>query len=186
MAQVLGALIGSEFVAVSESAMAAELGELVVQDLVGVDEWEDHLQQTILEKHELAETLKFQLIKARQGQGIYRKRVTVIEKECRITHVNNPAHLIASHCKPWRDADDAERLDGENGLLLTPSIDHLFDRGFISFENNGSLLVSPVAHQPSLNRMGIDTTCSVNVGGFSSGQKSYLEYHRNSVFLQKR
>ncbi|GMW05571.1 MAG: hypothetical protein AMXMBFR8_03680 [Nevskiales bacterium] len=40
-----------------------------------------------------------------------------------------------------------ERLDGENGLLLTPTIDHLFDRGFISFEGDGRLLVSPVAHQ---------------------------------------
>jgi hypothetical protein len=64
-------------------------------------------------------------------------------------------HLRASHCKPWRDSDDSERLDGENGLLLTPSIDHLFDRGFISFENNGRLLVSPVAHQPSLEKMGV-------------------------------
>jgi len=40
-------------------------------------------------------------------------------------------HLVASHCKPWRDSTNGERLDGENGLLLTQSIDHLFDRGFI-------------------------------------------------------
>jgi hypothetical protein len=39
-------------------------------------------------------------------------------------------------------------------LLLTPTIDHLFDRGFISFEADGKLLVSPVAHGPSLERIG--------------------------------
>jgi putative restriction endonuclease len=61
-----------------------------------------------------------------------------IERCCRITGVNNLAHLRASHCKPWRDSNNEERLHGENGLLLTPTIDHLFDRGFISFENAGS------------------------------------------------
>ena len=49
------------------------------------------------------------------------------------------SHLLASHCKPWRDASNEERLDGENGLLLTPSIDHLFGRGFIAFEDTGAL-----------------------------------------------
>ena len=54
-------------------------------------------------------------------------------------------------------------------LLLMPSIDHLFDRGFIGFEGNGNLIVSPVAHLPSLKRMGISTRGTVNVGGFTAG-----------------
>jgi transposase len=58
-------------------------------------------------------------------------------------------HLRASHIRPWRDSDNEARLDGENGLLLTPTIDHLFDRGFISFEDDGRLLISPVAHPQS-------------------------------------
>jgi predicted restriction endonuclease len=98
--------------------------------------------------------------------------------------VDNPVHLRASHCKPWRDATNEERLNGENGLLLTPSIDHLFDRGFIGFEDNGMLIVSPVAHRPSLQRMGIETERVTNVGGFTSGQKQFLDFHRNSVFLR--
>src|SRR6266700_744666 len=104
------------------------------------------------------------------------QRVMMIERRCRVTLVENPLHLIASHCKPWRDATDEERLDGENGLLLTPSIDHLFDRGFIGFENSWVVLISPVAHQPSLQRMGIDTTRAVNVGEFTSGQKQFLDF----------
>jgi hypothetical protein len=78
-----------------------------------------------------------------------------------------------------------ERLDGENGLLLTPSIDHLFDRGFIiSFQNNGELIVSPVAYTPSLERMGVSTRETVNVGSFSPGQQRFLEYDRDGVFLR--
>ena len=100
------------------------------------------------------------------------------------TEDENPVHLIASHCKPWRDSTNEERLDGENGLLLTPSIDHLFDRGFIGFENDGNLIISPVAHRPSLQRLGIDTMRVVNVGGFTSGQKQFLDFHRDAVLLQ--
>jgi hypothetical protein len=106
-----------------------------------------------------------------------------IEQRCRITGVDKPVHLIASHCKPWRDCSNEERLNGENGLLLTPSIDHLFDRGFIGFEDSGRLILSPVAHRPSLERMGIETTKPVNVGTFTEGQCRFLDFHRNSVLL---
>lgn len=109
-----------------------------------------------------------------------------VEKRCRITGVDRIEYLRASHCKPWRDSSDPERLDGENGLLLTPTIDHLFDRGFISFEARGQLLVSPVAHRPSLERMGVPLSERVNVGAFSEGQRRYLEYHRERVFLESR
>jgi putative restriction endonuclease len=75
-------------------------------------------------------------------------------------------------------------LNGENGLLLTPSIDHLFDRGFISFEDSGRLIIAPVAHTQSLQRMGVATDQAVNVGAFSEGQRQFLDYHRNSVLLR--
>ena len=94
-----------------------------------------------------------------------------IERRCRVTGVTHLEHLRASHCKPWRDASNEERLDGENGLLLTPNADHLFDRGFIGFENNGDVLISPVADRESLARMGLDTNRAINVGHFGDGQK---------------
>ncbi len=128
--------------------------------------------------------LQVALVVARRGQGLFRERVQGRESFCRVTRVDRPEHLRASHCKPWRDSNHEERLNGENGLLLTPSIDHLFDRGFISFEDDGRLLVSPVAHVPSLQRMGVAATEDVNVGSFSSGQKPFLEFHRDSVFLR--
>jgi len=126
------------------------------------------------------------IIQARRGQGLFRQRVSVLERRCRITGVSNPEHLRASHCKPWRDCKNEERLDGENGLLLTPSIDHLFDRGFIGFEATGALLISPVAHRPSLERMGVNVSERINVGGFAEGQRGYLEWHQEYVFLRSR
>jgi putative restriction endonuclease len=94
--------------------------------------------------------------------------------------------LVASHTKPWRDSTNEERLDGENGLLLTPTIDHLFDKGFISFEDKGDLIVSPVVDQPSLVKMGIDPKEKMNVGVFSEGQRSFLDYHRENVLRMSR
>jgi HNH endonuclease len=107
-----------------------------------------------------------------------------IEKRCRTTGVDFPSHPLASHCKPWRDSSNEERLNGENGLLLRPCIDHLFDRGFIGFEDSGDLIISPVAHKPSLHRMGVETERLINVGVFTDGQKQFLEFHRNAVLLR--
>jgi predicted restriction endonuclease len=151
-----------------------------------VSEWEDHVRRSIELDSSLPDTQRQAVIQARRGQGIFRQRVSMLERRCRITGVSNPEHLRASHCKPWRDSSNEERLDGENGLLLTPSIDHLFDRGFIGFEGTGALLISPVAHTPSLERMGVRTGDQMNVGAFAEGQRRYLEWHREYVFLQSR
>lgn len=155
--------------------------EKTVQDIL---RWEDHIAQQIATEPDINDTEREALIMARRGQGTFKKNVRRLETCCRVTRVQRVEHLIASHCKPWRDCEShQERLDGENGLLLTPSIDHLFDRGFISFENDGRLLLSPVAHTESLRRMGIPVDEVHNVGRFANGQKQYLEFHRENVFL---
>ena len=179
LAETLIGLIGDE---VAPIAVAARDVKPVSAD--DLDFWERRLEQQLIVGPTVAETDRLALIRARKGQGLFKERVSEIESKCRITGVTNPVHLIASHCKPWRDATNEERLNGENGLLLTPSIDHLFDRGFIGFEDNGRLIISPVAHRPSLERMGIHTADVVNVGGFTSGQKQFLDFHRNAVLLQ--
>ncbi|MCE9637082.1 MAG: HNH endonuclease [Planctomycetes bacterium] len=145
--------------------------------------WESREEQALRTSAAVSETDRVALILSRRGQGLFRRNVRSIERACRVTGVDNPEHLIASHCKPWRHADNSERLDGENGLLLTPAVDHLFDRGFISFEDNGELLVSPVADTHSLARMGISPNERVRVGAFSAGQRHYLEYHRSEILL---
>ena len=88
-------------------------------------------------------TERTQLVAARLGQGMFKDRVARFEPACRVTGVANPRHLIASHMKPWRSSNNEERLSGANGLLLSPHIDHLFDRGLITFLNSGKLVTSP-------------------------------------------
>jgi putative restriction endonuclease len=179
--EVLMGVIGSEAQPIRAAAGDAN-AEITVQAAnADAELWEHHLQ--VEGDPRIPETEREQLIIARQGQGLFKQRVMELENRCRITLVANPSHLRASHCKPWRDSNNAERLNGENGLLLTPSIDHLFDRGFISFENDGRLIVSPVADHHSLNRMGVETDRIVHVGPFSEGQRGFLDYHRSANLM---
>jgi len=185
LAQELFALIGFEGRQFWERASQTGT-QYIPRTPDDIQNWEEHIRLGIETDTHILETEKSSLILARRGQGLFRQNVSLIEHACRITKVDRPEHLIASHCKPWRDSTNEERLDGENGLLLTPSVDHLFDRGFISFDNDGSLLISPVAHKPSLARMGIPMDRLLNVGQFSSGQRKYLDFHRDAVFLKSR
>jgi putative restriction endonuclease len=185
-ANVLAGLIGEEagsFMSPRKVGVALMKGDGIVSG-DDLDYWEHRLEERVAVDGSIQETDREAIIRARRGQGLFKQRVMQIEKRCRITGVDNPAHLLASHCKPWRDSSNEERLNGENGLLLTPSIDHLFDRGFIGFEDSGELIVSPVAHRASLERMGVETARVVNVGGFSEGQRRFLDFHRTAVLLR--
>jgi hypothetical protein len=180
--QVLADLIGGEVRQLMQMSVATDV---IGNFGTAVVEWEEHLRDEIASNRTLAKTEKEQVILARRGQGLFRQNVQRLERVCRVTKVDHPEHLRASHCKPWRDCEsNEEQLNGENGLLLTPSIDHLFDRGFISFEGKGELPISPVAHHTSLSRMGVATAERIKVGSFSEGQREFLEFHRNYVFLK--
>lgn len=149
-----------------------------------ITEVEDVLESSIENLPDIGATEKDQIIKARRGQGRFRENVQGFEKGCRISGVTHAQFLIASHIKPWRVATNQERVDGENGLLLSPNIDFLFDRGFISFGDDGTLLISPVADKSCLRRLGIPIDGSINVGTFSPKQQKYLSFHRRNVFLE--
>ena len=123
---------------------------------------------------------KIQVTKSRRGQGIFKSNVRLIENHCRITGVTSIKHLRASHIKPWAASNNEEKLDGSNGLLLSPHVDHLFDRGFISFKDSGDLLMSGKLNPIVLDKWSIAPY--QNVGGFIDSQKSYLEYHRDLIF----
>lgn len=186
LALELTSLIGGEARSIVHANRTADADDFTMADVPpDVDEWEEHLVELLKADRKLSDTQREAVVLARRGQGLFKRNVQRIETKCRITGVSRPEHLVASHCKPWRDCQSYDdRIVGENGLLLTPSIDHLFDRGLISFEDSGELLISPVAHRNSLQRMGVPTENLSNVGSFSHGQRVFLEYHRERVFLQ--
>ncbi len=179
---VLIGLIGAEARAIVSGLRTAS--EPTISPAIGLFEWEEHTLDQVKADNSLTETDRLAIVLARKGQGVFKQRVMRIESHCRVTGVRALEHLRASHCKPWRDANNDERLDGENGLLLTPTIDHLFDRGFIGFENSGKVIVSPIVHVESIRRMGIDSANPPMVGTFTEGQRKYLEYHRENVLLR--
>ncbi len=159
-------------------------GGTLISDPDSLTEWEERLQQRIAASDSIPETTRRDLILARRGQGQFKQNVARLEARCRLTGVTNPTHLIASHIKPWRESNDEERLAGTNGLLLTPSIDHLFDRGFISFDDDGVTMISPVADPEALPRMGVVLDRRLFAGSFSPEQQRFLEYHRREIFLR--
>lgn len=171
MAAVLAELIGSEYATVLDPASTVE---------ESVEELGDRAEEIIRGRSDLTSTSKDQLIRVRRGQGVFKTNVRLYEKTCRVTGVAEISHLRASHIKPWCVSDDQEKLDGCNGLLLAPHVDHLFDRGFISFTSQGDLLVSEKLPNTILNRWGI--ALSLNVGRFNTEQARYLEYHRQNIF----
>lgn len=138
------------------------------------------IELEIQTRHLEGDPEKIQLIKSRRGQGIFKANVRLVENHCRVTGVKNIKHLRASHIKPWSVSSKEEKLDGFNGLLLSPHVDHLFDRGFISFKNDGDLLVSRELNPIVLEQWKIAD--SVNVGSFKASQTRYLEFHRDMVF----
>ena len=156
---------------------------------------DDRVEKSIREDAGLDSTVKLQVLQARRGQGKFRSNVEQIETACRLTRITNPSLLIASHIKPWRSCQTAdERLDGMNGLLLTPDADLLFDRGFITFQNDGEVRVSSRFDTEDLRRLGLGDLALPRVGfseapmpwrtaAFASEQWAYLDYHRKAVYV---
>jgi hypothetical protein len=157
------------------------LTSLSDQDVIA-DAAEEQAQTAIQGRTDIGATQKAQMVLARRGQGIFRSNVRLNEKGCRVTGVTDQRFLIASHIKPWRLSDDREKLDGCNGLLLSPHIDHLFDKGYISFSDDGTILKSIKLPKEVWDGWGL--TDESNAGGFNDAQKSYLEFHRKSIFCR--
>ena len=122
-------------------------------------------------------TEKEALIKARLGHGQFRRSVELIEPACRVTGLNKKDFLIASHIKSWKDSDNFERLDGANGLLLSPHIDKLLDRHWISFTKEGKLIWKSEMAKLALDKWGIKG-CKI-LKPLLSKQESYIKYHRS-------
>ena len=172
--------------------MAATLGNLLcgeVERIVGTiigsagRELADDAAEVALQlRTDMSAARKLDLLKSRHGQGAFRTNLELQEHSCRVTGVLDRRHLSARHIKPWSRCDDSEKLDGANGLLFSPHIAHLFERGYIAFTDEGDLLVSLELNPFVLENLQI--RLPLNVGGFSPQQCHFLAYHRQEVFQQ--
>jgi len=137
-------------------------------------------EQKIQSDSILSDTEKDSLIKSRRGQGIFKKNVKQIYPRCYLTGITSTEFLRASHVKPWAKSTNQERLDGNNGLLLVPHLDHLFDYGYISFKENGELLLSPLI--PEEIQKQYNLTAFKGAFSLNQEQEKYMDYHRTYRF----
>ena len=124
----------------------------------------------------LPETERRATIDARLGQGKYRQELIGVWGRCAVTKCKSEQLLRASHIKPWRDSNKGERLDKFNGLLLTPALDHLFDRGLISFDDEGGILLSSQLKQVDALLLGVRD--DMKLCYVDEKHKPYLAEHR--------
>ncbi|QIW15636.1 restriction endonuclease [Pasteurellaceae bacterium RH1A] len=120
-------------------------------------------------------------LRARQGQGEYRRKLLEQCPFCPITSISDDRLLIASHIKPWAKSNDFEKTDPYNGFMFTPTIDHLFDRGFITFTDNKEMLLSPFLSKMTYSKLGLSDHKKYPLLNID-GREHYLEYHRREIW----
>lgn len=142
-------------------------------------QWADSIEEDVAaieQDRSIPETTRKALIDARRGHGTFRKKLDIIwENACAATSCTVREVLRASHIKPWRQSTDKERLDPNNGILLSANIDILFDRGLVSFDDSGRMLVSSRLATSERRALGLPAHLRRTP---DARQLPYLKYHR--------
>ena len=134
----------------------------------------------ILELNLPSVTERSGLVTSRVGQGAYRKRIIHRwEYKCAVTNFNKLDILIASHIVPWAQSNDNERLDVNNGILLSPTYDALFDKHLITFDHKGKIILSDKIEHSAYQKIGV--TGNEQIHELSQYNIHYLDRH-NQVF----
>lgn len=122
------------------------------------------------------------LVKVRANQSVFRERLLARYHHCCLCNVENQALLIASHIKPWVASAADEKLDSDNGFLLCPNHDALFDGGYISFEDDGKIIISDRLSQKDCIFTNVFSGMHIEL---TDKNKKYLAYHRKNIFANK-
>ena len=132
-----------------------------------------------MEELQLKGEVKEAVVKLRVNQNAFRNLLLNKFEHCALCKVNQPELLVASHIKPWRNSSPEEKLDRDNGFLMCPNHDLLFDRGLISFDDDGNILISSKLTKESRDSLGIKDDLKIQL---SERNKEYLQYHRENIF----
>jgi hypothetical protein len=122
------------------------------------------------------------VIVARVGQDVFREAlIEYWDGACAVVPLDVVALLRASHAKPWAKCDtDAERLDVYNGLLLVPNLDAAFDGGWITFDDDGRIRLSPELKPKAADIMALRP--DLRLRRIEDGHRKYLAFHREYMF----
>jgi len=127
----------------------------------------------------IEETEKLRYVKARIGHSKLKEILVKKEKCCKICGLSDTRFLIASHIKPWSKSTRDQRLDLNNVLLLCPHHDSVFDKGYITFDQNGLMMIS--------SELTLETRALLNLNPerkveLSDKQSEYILWHRENIF----
>lgn len=120
------------------------------------------------------------IVKARVGQGRFRQSLLDYWSSCAVTGCTEAPLLVASHIKPWAESALPERLDLFNGLLLAPALDACFDAGYITFDDDGRIMVSSRLTEDDAVALGIHR--HMRLRQVDPRHRPFLAYHREHVF----
>lgn len=155
----------------------------IIKEMIDAEEtYNQHLLKEELqsiEEKEITKTENQQVIKSRIGQSTFKKALLAYEKKCRLCGVTDERFLVASHIKQWIQSNNQERLDINNGLLLCPNHDALFDKGYISFGDDGSILISESLEEETKVFLNINETMKIMM---KERQREYMKWHRENLF----
>lgn len=121
-------------------------------------------------------------VNVRLNQSEFRRKlIEYWDGACAITGCTQTDILIASHTKPWKACElNSESASVYNGFLLTPNLDALFDAGYISFDDNGSIMISSDISDKNLEQLGVSE--NMRLRWIDKRHIPFFEYHRNNVF----
>lgn len=143
-------------------------------------ESDDVLTMSLMASPDIADetpTTRKALVDARLGQGAYRRKMLRWwGGACAVTGCTVEEALVASHAVPWRGCSSRERLDHFNGLLLTGTLDRLFDAGLIGFSQDGVLVISPKLSEHDWVSLGLSD--GMRLRKLTDRLTPYLERHR--------
>lgn len=147
--------------------------DVLLGESATIDEQLDEIRRSTLDA-----TTKSRLIDARLGQGKYRRQLIAMWCACAVTGCAHGSLLRASHIKSWKDSSNDERLDPHNGLLLAAGLDAAFDKGLISFKDDGEMVARSDLSPADAESVGIRSGMRLRKA-LSAQSRSYLAQHRH-------
>jgi len=126
----------------------------------------------------LGDTEVERIVKERVGQAHFRTALLDYwRRRCPLTGISDEPLLRASHIVPWAECrSDAERLDVFNGLLLAAHWDAAFDRGLVSFDDDGRALLKPELSAAAVNLLDPDHAAAIPL---TDAHRRKLAWHRS-------
>lgn len=123
--------------------------------------------------------------KGRRGQSKVRREVLEDwDGACAVTGCTEAGLLTASHIKPWCKCDtDNEWVDRDNCLPLAPNLNMLFDRGWITFDDEGQIVIANGISRENREALGISPKMKLKKPP-NDRQKSFLRYHRRHIYRE--